>query len=306
MRKIHRKDGIGEMTISKYEAFHAVVELGSLTKAAEILNLTQSGVSHAIASLETELGFSLLSRDRAGVTLTSNGEMILQYVRETLQCNERLRQKVAEIKGLEIGTVRIGTFTSVSSQWLPGIIKEFKNQHPCIEIKLAEGDYDDINRWIGNGTVDFGFVSLPVTQSFEFIPLKKDKMLCILPKEHPLQQDEISFDQIQKESFIMPKWGNTGDVRRILLENHLKPKIRYEVVEDQAIIAMVQNGLGISILPEMVLLHNTHNVHIANLEKPAYRTIGIALNSMKNTSPAARKFLISIQSWLDRQGLLDG
>lgn len=295
------------MTISKYEAFHTVVELGSLTKAAEILNLTQSGVSHAIASLETELGFSLLTRDRAGVTLTSNGEMILQYVRETLLCNERLRQKVAEIKGLEIGTVRIGTFTSVSSQWLPGIIKEFKNQHPSIEIKLAEGDYDDINRWIGNGTVDFGFVSLPVTQSFEFIPLKKDKMLCILPKEHPLQQqDEITFDQIQKESFIMPKWGNTGDVRRILLENHLKPKIRYEVVEDQAIIAMVQNGLGISILPEMVLLHNTHNVHIANLEKPAYRTIGIALNSMKNTSPAARKFLLSIQSWLDHQGLLDG
>jgi DNA-binding transcriptional LysR family regulator len=294
------------MTISKYEVFQAVVELGSLTKAAESLNLTQSGVSHAIASLETELGFSLLTRDRAGVTLTSNGELILKYVRETLQCNDRLRQKVAEIKGLEIGTVRIGTFTSVSSQWLPGIIKEFKQQHPTIDIKLAEGDYDDINRWILNGTVDFGFVSLPVTQSFEFIPLKKDKMLCILPSQYPWQQqDQISFDQIKEEAFIMPKWGNTGDVRRILLENNLKPKIKYEVVEDQAIIAMVQNGLGISILPEMVLLHNTHNVHIANLEKTAYRTIGIALNSIKNTSPAARKFLACIQSWLDRQGLLD-
>lgn len=301
-----QKDEMISMTISKYEVFHSVVELGSLTKAAESLKLTQSGVSHSIASLEAELGFSLLTRDRAGVTLTSNGELILKYVRETLQCNDRLRQKVAEIKGLEIGTVRIGTFTSVSSQWLPSIIKEFKNQHPTIEIKLAEGDYDDINQWILNGVVDFGFVSLPVTQSFEFIPLKKDKMLCILPSEHPLQhQDEISFDQINEEEFIMPKWGNTGDVRRILLENNLKPKIKYEVVEDQAIIAMVQNGLGISILPEMVLLHDNHHIHIVNLEKPAYRTIGIALNSIKNTSPAARKFLICIQSWLDRQGLLD-
>ncbi|WP_378955187.1 LysR family transcriptional regulator [Pelosinus sp. sgz500959] len=294
------------MTISKYEVFYSVVELGSLTKAAESLNLTQSGVSHSIASLEAELGFSLLTRDRAGVTLTSNGELILKYVRETLQCNDRLRQKVAEIKGLEIGTVRVGTFTSVSSQWLPSMIKEFKSQHPGIEIKLAEGDYDDINQWILNGTVDFGFVSLPVTQSFEFIPLKKDKMLCILPNEHPLKhQDQISFAQIKEEEFIMPKWGNTGDVRRILLENNLQPKIKYEVVEDQAIIAMVQNGLGISILPEMVLLHNAHHVHIVNLEKPAYRTIGIALNSMKNTSPAARKFLSCIRSWLDRQGLLD-
>ncbi len=294
------------MTISKYEIFHGVVELGSLTKAAESLNLTQSGVSHAIASLEAELGFSLLTRDRAGVTLTSNGELILKYVRETLQCNERLRQKVAEIKGLEIGTVRIGTFTSVSSQWLPGIIKEFHKQHPAIEIKLNEGYYDDIHRWILNGAVDFGFVSLPVIQSFEFIPLKRDKMLCILPKEHPLgQQNEISFEQIKKEAFIMPKWGNTGDVRRILLENNLKTKIKYEVIEDQAIIAMVQNGLGISILPEMVLYRHLHDVHIANLEKPAYRTIGIALNSIKNVSPAARKFLTCIKSWLDQQGLLD-
>jgi len=294
------------MTISKYEVFHSVVELGSLTKAAGRLNLTQSGVSHAIASLETELGFSLLIRDRAGVTLTTNGELILKYVRETLQCNDRLRQKVAEIKGLEIGTVRIGTFTSVSSQWLPSIIKEFKKQHPRIEIKLAEGDYDDINRWILNGAVDFGFVSLHVTQSFEFIPLKKDKMFCILPSGHPLQhQDEISFDQIKGEEFILTKWGNTDDVRRILLENNLTPKIKYEVVEEQAIIAMVRNGLGISILPEMLLLHNTHHVHIVNLERTAYRTIGIALNSMKKASPAARKFLACIRSWLDRQGLLD-
>ena len=294
------------MTISRYEVFHSVVELGSLTKAAVSLNLTQSGVSHALNSLETELGFSLLTRDRAGVTLTSNGELILRHVRETLQCNDRLRQKVAQINGFEIGRVRIGTFTTVSSQWLPSIIKEFKNKHPTIGIELAEGDYDDINRWILNGTVDFGFVSLPVTQLFEFIPLKKDKMLCLLPREHSLRhQDKISFEQIKEEDFIMPKWGNNSDVRRILLENNLKPKIKYEVVEDQAIIAMVYNGLGISILPEMVLLQNTHNVHIANLERPAYRTIGIALNSINNASPAARKCLDCIQSWLDRQGLLD-
>ena len=294
------------MTISRYEIFHSVVELGSLTKAAEILNLTQSGVSHAIASLETELGFSLLTRDRAGVTLTTNGELILNYVRETLQCNDRLRQKVAEIKGIQIGTVRIGTFTSVSSQWLPGIIKDFQSQYPMIEIKLFEGDYDDINRWIANGTVDFGFVSLPVTQAFEFIPLKKDKLVCVLPKDHALQhQDEITFDQIKAEAFIMPKWGNHGDVRRLLMENNLKPHIKYEVVEDQAIVAMVKNSLGISILPEMVLRSNTRDIQVVNLEKTAYRTIGIALISMQNSSPAAKKFLACVRSWLDSQKLLD-
>jgi DNA-binding transcriptional LysR family regulator len=294
------------MSLSRYEIFHSVVELGSLTKAAEFLNLTQSGVSHAIASLETELGFSLLTRDRAGVRLTTNGEIILNYVRDTLQCNDRLRQKVAEINGIQIGTVRIGTFTSVSSQWLPGIIQTFRSLYPMIEIKLFEGDYDDINRWIANGTVDFGFVSLPVIQAFEFIPLKKDKLVCVLPQEHFLRhQSEITFAQIEKEAFIMPKWGTHGDVRRILVENNLKLDIRYEVVEDQAIVAMVKRGLGISILPEMVLRHNMDDIQIVNLERATYRTIGIALMAMSKASPAAKKVLNCVKKWLDSEKLLD-
>lgn len=109
------------MSITKYQVFLSTVELGSLTKTAEALNLTQSGVSHAIASLEEEFGFLLLIRDRAGIRLTSNGERLLRYVRDILQANERLKQEVAAINGLETGTVRIGSFVSVSTQWLPPI-----------------------------------------------------------------------------------------------------------------------------------------------------------------------------------------
>lgn len=294
------------MTISKYEILRCVVESGSLTKAGERLRLTQSGVSHALASLEAEIGFPLLTRERSGVQLTANGELVLKYVREILQCNDRLRQKVAEIKGLEIGTVRIGTFASVSSQWLPGIIKEFKAQYTEIEIQLAEGDYDDVNRWILDGTVDFGFVALPVAQTFAFIPLSREKMVCILPKDHPLGgQEKIAFAQINGADFIMPKWGNTDDVRRILRKNQLTPTIKYEVVEDQAIISMVKNGLGISILPEMVLRQSAQasEVQVVDLEETAYRTIGIALQSMQRISPAAKKFLFCIRAWLAEQGL---
>ncbi len=162
------------MSLTKFEILSTVVETGSLTKAAEALSLTQSAVSHAISSLESQWGFSILIRDRSGVHLTSNGERILKYIREVLQWNEQLKQEVAAINGLEVGTVRIGTFTSVSTQWLPGIMKRFESQHPSIEIKLLEGDYDDINQWIANGAVDFGFTSLSaVSQSFEIIPLKK-------------------------------------------------------------------------------------------------------------------------------------
>lgn len=294
------------MSLAKFEIFNSVVELGSLTKAADILGLTQSAISHAITSLESEWGFSLLNRDRSGVNLTSNGELLLRYIREILKSNERLNQEVAAIKGLETGRVRIGTFTSVSTLWLPGMMKRFQDQHPSIEIVLQEGDYDDLDQWISNGTVDFGFVSLPTSKSFDVIPLKKDRIVCILSDEHPLSgQTVITFRQIEEEPFIMPKWGNDSDVRRILKERQVKPKIKYEVAEDQAIIAMVQNGLGISIFPEMALLRVPNNVNMIHLEGDYYRNIGIAATSLKNISPAAKKFIGCVQSWLSNHNLLD-
>lgn len=294
------------MTLFKYEVFSKIVELGSLTKAAEALNVTQSGISHGIASLESEFGLSLLTRDRSGVKLTSNGEHLLEYVREVLLRNEQLKEKVGALKGLELGTVRLGTFTTVSTQWLPEIIKEFQNQHPSITIKLFEGDYDAIHDWITTNTIDFGFVALPTVKSFDTIPFKKDRMLCILPSNHPLsQQHTISFDQIEHEPFIMPKWGRDHDVRRILKENQVTPQIKYEVTEDQAIIAMVQNGLGISILPEMALRNTPQGIHMINLEKVHYRQIGIATPSLNHLSPAAQKFIDHIKNWLAQQNLLD-
>lgn len=294
------------MSLAKYEVFNTIVEVGSLTKAAEKLNLTQSGVSHAISGLEAEFGFTLLTRDRAGINLTSNGQRVLEYIREILQQNEKLKQEVAAINGLEVGTVRVGTFASISTQWLPQIIKKFQNSFGSIEIKLLEGDYDDVDHWISTGTVDFGFVSLPTVKSFEVIPLKKDRLLCILPEEHPLTDERfISFEQIKDEPFIIPKWGYDSDVLRILKEHGITPKVKYEVEGNQTIIAMVQNGLGISIIPEMVLSWVPQNVRVVNLEGQHYRSIGIAAHSLNKLSPAANKFKQCIQGWLADENLLD-
>jgi DNA-binding transcriptional LysR family regulator len=304
LKKIHVRGVI--RILFKYEVFHEVVEAGSLTKAAEVLKVTQSAISHAISSLENEFGFSLLTRNRSGIYLTSNGEHILKHVREILQQEEKLRQEVAAIHSLEIGTVRIGTFTSVSTQWMPGILRKFQADHPDIEIKLFEGDYDKIDQWLASGAVDFGFMSLPTARSFEVIPLKLDGLLCILPGNHELCQAKvISFEQIKTESFIMPKWGEHSDISKIFVENHIVPRIKYEVLEDQAIVAMVQNGLGISILPEMVLQHNLQQVCTIPLEKTYYRTIGIAAASLTGMSPAAQTFIACVKSWLAGQQLLD-
>ena len=149
------------MNLAKYQALLSVVESGSLTAAAAQLGLTQSAVSHSINSLEEELGFAVIKRSRAGVKLTNEGERLLPAVRGLLNSAEQLSQVTAAIRGLDSGLVRIGTFTSVAVHWLPGVLKEFQRDYPRVEFKLLNGDYNDVEQWVRDGSVDIGFVNLP-------------------------------------------------------------------------------------------------------------------------------------------------
>ena len=280
------------MSLLKYRIFVRVVETGSLTKAGESLNLTQSAISHAISGLEQDLGLTLLTRSRSGIKLTDNGERLLPYFRRIRQLDEKLHEEVASIKGLEVGTVRIGTFSSASIHWLPQILKEYHRQYPLIETKLMDGNYQEIEKWIAGGEVDVGFVNLPVQDGLDTLPLRRDRMLCILPSDHELrEQSAIRMEQITELPFIMPVPGCDTDVRRIFEDQRLSPRIQYELEDDHAIMSMVQNGLGISILPEMMLADSRYDLCVKPLEKEYYRTIGLAAVSFKNLSPAAKKLI---------------
>lgn len=299
MREIYGKGEKEAVSLSKFEVFVTVVESGSLTKAGEILGLTQSAISHAIASLEKEYGFTILTRGRSGISLTDNGARLLKYMREMLRWQEQMLQEVSAINGIEVGTVRVGTFTSVSTQWLPGILKRFQDQFPAIQVKIFEGYYDDIENWITTGTVDLGFVSLPTVEALETEPLHRDRMMVIVTDGHPFSQREsVSVDELAQEDFIMPTTGCDNDLQRIFKQYRFSPQVKYELGDDHAIIAMVQNGLGISILPEMILFRLPPNIRTIPLEGEHYRSLGIAVPSLKHMSPASTRFFQCVKEWV--------
>ncbi|EGG34635.1 LysR family transcriptional regulator [Paenibacillus sp. HGF5] len=286
------------MSINKFKVLLKVVELGSLTKAAEVMGFTQSGVSHMINSLEDEFGFSLLVRNRSGAKLTTNGEEMVKTMREILKWNEHLEQQVASIHGIELGTIHIGTFTSVGVHWLPGIIQDFQRDYPHIEIRLVEGDYREIEDWIAEGKIDCGFLSLPTWDIFDAIPLHQDPMLVLLPMEHPLSsEDSITLTQIENEPFIMPSKGSDYDVNRVLEKAPTQPDIKYTLGDDYAIMAMVEKGLGISILPELVLRGQRRNIRLIELKEKSFRSLGIAVSSLREVSPATKRFLNYVKSY---------
>lgn len=287
------------MPVSKYEAFLKAAELGSLTRAAAELGVTQSAVSHMIGSLEEELGFSLLKRGRTGARPTAEGERVLPAIRGMLNSKEQLEQTAAAIRGLDCGTVRIGTFTSVAVHWLPGMIKRFQAAYPNVELKLMNGDYHDVEQWLSDGSCDLGFVALPTRQRGRVTALLEDRLLAVVPRDHRLASlPRFPIKEVEHEPFISLLETSDHDARRALEAAGVTPNIRYTTKDDYAIIAMVEQGLGVSIMPELLLSGRSDNVRVMELTPPASRTIGLCLRDADRAGPATLRFADCVSDWV--------
>ena len=279
------------MNLAKYEALAAAVEQGSLTLAARQLGCTQSAISHNIDSLEKKLGFPVLKRSRGGIRLTAEGERLMPAVRALLNSAEQLGQTAAAIRGLDAGTVRIGAFTSVAVHWLPGVLKEFQADYPRVDFKLLNGDYHDVEQWLSDGSVDIGFVTVPCELGCECIPLMEDRLLAILPKDSRFRSyPKFPLVECEKEPFISLLKSSDHDARRALEAAGVEPNVRFYTKDDYAIIAMVEQGLGISIMPELLLKGRRDELLTLPLIPEAKRVIGIAIAAGEKAGPATRRF----------------
>lgn len=287
------------MELAKYVVLLKTVELGSLTRAGEALGYTQSSVSHMIQSLEDEFGFLLLIRNKGGVTLTESGKLVLDHMNRVVQGNDALMRTVSDINGLKRGALRIGMFPSVAVEWLPHIIRRFQDGYPEIEIRLMEGDYSEIERWLLESRVDIGFLSGSISPKVEFLPLYEDEILAILPLGHPLAAGQtVSPAAYAGEDVIYPEPGLDGDIRRVLKSADVRPKIRFRVRGDEAIIAMVGEGLGIGMLPRLYLKTHSQNIAALPLYPRQFRTIGVGFSPLPGNKLITDAFLRCMKDWL--------
>lgn len=288
------------MSETKYAMFVKAVELKSFALAAEHLCCTPSAISHGISSLEAELGIKLLKRTRGGVELTAEGAHVIDAVRGVLSAMERVEQLAREARNGSGGVVRIGAFTSVAVHWLPGMIKSFDKIYPQVEFRLLNGDYHDINTWLEEGSIDIGFVTMPdYPENCRCISLKEDRLLAVLPKAHPLAgAKRFPVAQAENESFISIMENSDNDARRALDMAGVKAHVRYTTKDDYAVIAMVEQGLGISIMPELLLSGHANHVALLPLDNGASRTIGAAVPKVNEDNAAAQRFISHMKAWL--------
>ena len=281
-----------DMNILKYMALIKTVEHGSFTKAAEILNYSQSGISRMINDLEQEWQITLLERNRTGVKLTSDGSKLLPYAKNLCDEFEKLQMQVDDLHGLQSGLIRIGTFSSVATHWLPNIIMAFQKDYPKIEYELLLGDYTEIEEWIANGRVDCGFLRLPTNPEFESIFLERDSLLAVLPENHFLAQyEKVPVAALCNEPFMLLEKGAKAEVSEIFEKHRLTPQVHFTTWDDYAVMSMVESGLGISILPQLILKRTPYKIIAKELDVAAYRNIVFAFRGQKSASLAVKRFI---------------
>ena len=281
-----------ENPLLKYLAFVKTVERGSFTRAARELDYAQSSVSKMVADLETEWGMTLLERSKSGVRLTSAGEQVLPFLCKVLNDHQELAGQIDRMNGIETGVVRIGTFASVAINWLPNIFAALQRDYPGIEYEMLLGDYDEVERWIDEGRVDCGFLRLPTLPRFDTILLEQDEYKAVLPAGHPLAAKEaVAIEDLEGLPFLLLEHGGKTEVSGLLERSRVRPDVRFTTWEDFAIMAMVEKGMGVSILPGMILRRIPYRVEIRSLQKPYYRAIGLAVKNQEHMTPAVKKFI---------------
>jgi len=263
----------------KLQAFLKATELGSLTLAARSLNYTQSGMTHLMNALEKEFGLTLLRRGRNGVTLTEAGQALLPLIQDLSSAASALEHTAAQLAGKSVPNIRVGAYTSMAQHWLPEIVKSFQRDHPSVDITIRMESLTTLYEQLKEEELDCVFVSYHpefMVSAEEWLPLRNDELVAVVPEDYPVKGGLFNVRNFENAAFLMPSSDFDLDIEPIFSAADVHPDIRRSNMDDAAIVSMVEHGLGISVLSELVMRGRQDRVLSLPLTPPAYRELGIA------------------------------
>ena len=281
------------MNISKYKALLTAVDMGSFSAAAQKLGYTQSGLTHMMNALEDELGISILQRGYYGIKLTPGGERIIPKIRQLVMCEDALMNEVEMVKSYGDNVIRIGAFASMAGTWLPYIVEKFNAEFPDVTVNIQMGTVAELYGGLNEGRFDICFGTRNNKYNFKWVNLGDDPFYAILPKDYPVD-DEFPIKGFNGTKFLMPGLGFDDDIGAVFSEYGVKPFVTPTYVDDPAIISMVEHGLGISMLSQLILAKRHTSVKMLPIVPGVSRTLCLAVTEDKvMTLPLKRLVAIS-------------
>lgn len=255
--------------------------MGALSKAAEKLGYTQSGLTHMMNNIESEFGFSVLQRGHYGIKLTPAGERIISKVRQLVMCEESLENELEMVRSWGDSAIRIGAFSSMAGTWLPSIIEKFNREFPDVIVQIQTGTVDELYGGLDDGKYDMCFGTKNSRYDFKWYPLDNDRFYAILPKDYPEDSDVFRITHFNGTKFLMPGLGFDDDISAVFSQNNVRPFVTPTYVDDPAIISMVEHGLGISMLSELIITGRSEGIKALPIVPEVSRTLALAIKHDK-------------------------
>ena len=284
------------MNTQRIKVLLASIDKGSLTKAGQMYGYTQSAVTQMMKAYEEEVGFPLLNKTNKGVEPTKEAEMLIPTMRKILNYEERLSQEIAGIKGIQRGTIKIGSFVSTSVNWIPQVLEYYQKNYPEVEFQIEECGHDEMLQGLNEGTLDIALMSDPEDKRIEFIPLVEDPLFVVFSPKHDLSKyDYVPVDILKDYPFIMTYRTYDRDPHLVFEKAGFMPDVKYYSREDTAVLSMVKSGLGIAILPELTIEEFPGKYDFRMLDPEAYRTLGIGVKSLREASPLTKSVISFIK-----------
>lgn len=282
------------------EVFLQVVKTGSFKSAAQELGYTQAGISYIISAMENEIGIRLFIRKHGGVELSHEGKILLYYI-EQIHNSERLFQaKVDELNNLDVGTVSVRSFNSVSTHWLPAIIETFTKKHPNIRIIPVSCENDaEAEKMVYDQNVDCGFLPLPFRENLEGVFLMETPLMASVSWQHPLAHlESFPVEEICRHPYIKMSYTDPLYLENLFQKAGGYPPSDYAIDHDYAALSMASKNLGYCIFPELMLRNVPFPLKHMPFDPPVSLGICIATRSLDTCSAAARAFIRHVQEWV--------
>lgn len=291
------------MNVQKLSIILEALRCGSMTKAAEELGYTQSGLTYTVNTVENELGFPIVIRDANGIRLSAEGQELLPYMEELVDCDRRFTQFAQNMLHRLGNVLNVATYPSTADTIVPEILAEFTHMSPEVKVNLRVGSQDDMIRWLSDGNVDFGFGGHLHLPSCEWLPLLDDPELAILPEDFPTDgMTAFPMEEFRRHPFIMPVyWPEEAALVRQLEHYQIEPQFAVDYSDNAPVLAMVEQGLALSSLPELTLHAYRYHIKTLPLDPPCYRTVGVTYRRQGSPQTAANKFLKCITQWAKKR-----
>lgn len=299
------------LDVKRLQILLAVVEGGSVTSAADELFYTPSGVSQQLRKLEEEVGQPLLQRHARGMTPTDAGHVLASHARRILQQMDAAIADLDQLAGLKSGSLRVGTFPTLGSSFMPLVISRFRKLYPSVNLDVRSTRLQELMSLLSKGEISLGLLweyewHKLNRADFELTTLFTEPTVLVVGVEHPFAQlDEIDMVDTAHEQWIVR--ANEHPVAELLERTcntaGFSPKISFQANDYQEAQAMVSVGLGIALAPKSAVMNNHPGVKILSLgEAAAPRSVVLAQRRDRVRAPAENAFqslLVEMaQTWI--------